>query len=639
MNNSKSDLSNLKSLISAQSALSQTGAIVRIAGPVVAASGLGGIRLYDVVYVGQMRLVGEVIRLARDVATIQVYEDTGGLRVGEPVVSSGGPFMVELGPGLLGSVFDGVQRPLPVLRQQQGDFIVRGGMALPLNRQKVWDFEPRVQVGERVSGGDIWGVVPETPHLEHRLMIPPGIEGIVEEVRPGPHPVEDIIAVVQVTSSTLGATPFEPESPLELTMIQRWPARQPRPHRGKLDPVEPLVTGQRIIDAFFPIAKGGTAIIPGGFGTGKTLLEQTLAKWADADIIVYVGCGERGNEMTDVLEEFPRLADPYTGGALMDRTILVANTSNMPVAAREASIYTGVAMAEYFRDMGYDVALMADSTSRWGEALREVSGRLEEMPGEEGYPAYLLSRLAEFYERGGRVVCLGSKEWRNEEAEERGSTDDLISPAPLPPHPSARNGSVTLVGAVSPPGGDFSEPITQNSLRVTGTFWGLDTNLARRRHFPAINWISSYSQYKLDDWFNRQVAEEWAFQRQRARALLQRETELQEIVQLVGADALAETEKGDLAIGRMLREDFLQQSAVSDDAFCSLEKTYWMLKVILTFYDHMTAALRRGVPLEQLLAPTLLDPIARMHEWPAETAAGRASDLLAQVEKFFKGYD
>jgi V/A-type H+-transporting ATPase subunit A len=392
-------------------------------------------------------------------------------------------------------------------------------------------------------------------------------------------------------------------------MLQHWPARQPRPRQNKLDPTEPLVTGQRVVDAFFPIAKGGTAIIPGGFGTGKTVLEQTFAKWADADIIVYVGCGERGNEMTDVLEEFPQLEDPYTGGALMDRTVLIANTSNMPVAAREASIYTGVAMAEYFRDMGYDVALMADSTSRWGEALREVSGRLEEMPGEEGYPAYLLSRLAEFYERGGRVTCLGQPE---------------------------RLGSVTLIGAVSPPGGDFSEPITQNSLRVTGAFWGLDTDLARRRHFPAINWVNSYSLYRLAPWFNQQVFADWTEQCQRARALLQRETELQEIVQLVGADALAETEKGDLAVGRMLREDFLQQSAIGDDAFCPLEKTYWMLKMILTFYDYMTAALERAVPLEQIMVPAVLDQIGRMREWSSETVADCARELLAQMERFFK---
>jgi V/A-type H+-transporting ATPase subunit A len=370
-----------------------------------------------------------------------------------------------------------------------------------------------------------------------------------------------------------------------------------------------LVTGQRVVDTFFPIAKGGTAIIPGGFGTGKTVLEQTFAKWADADIVIYVGCGERGNEMTEVLDEFPSLEDPHTGGALMDRTVLLANTSNMPVAAREASIYTGVTLAEYFRDMGYHAALMADSTSRWGEALREVSGRLEEMPGEEGYPAYLLSRLANFYERGGRVTCLGKE---------------------------GRVGSVTLIGAVSPPGGDFSEPMTQNSLRVTGVFWGLDTDLARRRHFPAINWTSSYSLYKLDTWFDDQVAEDWDAQSRRARALLQREAELQEIVQIVGADALAETEKGELAVGRILREDFLQQSAFSDDAFSPLEKTYWMLKVILAFHDQMAEALQRAVPLQRVLVPAVLDQMARMKEWPPELVPDRARELLARIDDAFR---
>ncbi|GAB4432800.1 MAG: V-type ATP synthase subunit A [Anaerolineae bacterium] len=609
---------------------SQTGTIIRIAGPVVVAQGLSGVCLYDVVHVGQMRLVGEVIRLATDLATIQVYEDTGGLRVGEPVVSTGGPFTVELGPGLLGSIFDGVQRPLPVLRQQQGDFIARGGIAPALDRQKKWIFEPRVQVGDRVGGGDLLGVVAETPHLKHHILVPPGLSGVIEEIYSGSYTVEQTVASLQMERETH-----------PLTLLQRWPARQPRPHRGKLDPTEPLITGQRVVDTFFPVSKGGTAIIPGGFGTGKTVLEQTLAKWADADIIVYVGCGERGNEMTDVLEEFPKLEDPYTGGALMERTILVANTSNMPVAAREASIYTGIAMAEYFRDMGYDVALLADSTSRWGEALREVSGRLEEMPGEEGYPAYLLSRLAEFYERAGRVVCLGKGPEPSRGAEEHtpsgapkggGSRGDLLSSAPLPPRSPARIGSVTLIGAVSPPGGDFSEPMTQNSLRVTGAFWGLDTDLARRRHFPAIIWINSYSQYKLNDWYNQQVAEDWAGQRQRARALLQREAELQEIVQLVGTDALAEIEKGDLAVGRLLREDFLRQSAIGDDAFCPLEKTYWLLKVILSFYDYIAEALRQGTPLEQVLAHPAVDQIGRMKEWPPDTAASRAQELLKAVD-------
>ncbi len=618
MNNSQSPISNYQSPISTRSAQAPTGVIIRVAGPVVAAQGLAGVRMYDVVYVGQMRLVGEVIRLAADLATIQVYEDTGGLRVGEPVFGSGGPFMVELGPGLLGSIFDGVQRPLPLLRRQQGDFIARGGTAPALDRARVWEFAPRVKAGERVSGGDLLGIVPETAHLEHRILVPPGVSGVIEGIQSGAYTIEQTIALIRPDSGA---------APLELTLRQRWPARQPRPHRGKFDPAEPLITGQRVIDSLFPLPKGGTAIVPGGFGTGKTVLEQTLAKWANADIIVYVGCGERGNEMTDVLEEFPRLEDPNTGGALMDRTILIANTSNMPVAAREASIYTGVAMAEYFRDMGYDVALMADSTSRWGEALREVSGRLEEMPGEEGFPAYLLSRLAEFYERAGRVVCLGSGLEQ--------SRGEQITPAPLLPRSPAQTGSVTLIGAVSPPGGDFSEPMTQNSLRVTGAFWGLDTDLARRRHFPAINWISSYSQYKLDEWFKEQVAAEWPTLRQRARALLQREAELQEIVQLVGADALAEAEKGELAVGRMLREDFLQQSAVGDDAFCPLPKTYWMLKVIMTFYDYVTEALRRAVPLPQLLSPAILDPIARMKEWPSDAAETRGRELLGQMDEIF----
>lgn len=569
-----------------------TGTVVRVAGPVVTAEGLGGVRMYDVVHVGHLRLVGEVIRLAGAQATIQIYEDTSGLRVGEPVTSSGGPFTVELGPGLLGAIFDGVQRPLPVL-YQQGDYIARGSTALALDRQQAWDFVPHLRVGERVVAGDILGVVQETPYLAHRVLVPPDVSGIVEDIGSGQYTVEQTIAVVRADTQVH-----------QVTLVQRWPARQPRPHGGKLDPTEPLITGQRVVDAFFPIAKGGTAIIPGGFGTGKTVLEQTFAKWANAQVVIYVGCGERGNEMTEVLEEFPRLADPHTGGVLMQRTVLIANTSNMPVAAREASIYTGVTMAEYFRDMGYDVALLADSTSRWGEALREVAGRLEEMPGEEGYPAYLLSRLADFYERGGHVVCAGS---------------------------DRRVGSVTLIGTVSPPGGDFSEPMTQNSLRMTGTFWGLDTDLARRRHFPAINWSSSYSLYKLAAWFDRQVDTDWSAQIQRARALLQRETELQDIVQLVGTDALADTERGELALGRLLREDFLQQSALSNDAFCPLQKTYWMLKVILTFADHMAAALQRAVPLERILGAAVLDQIARMKAWPPEATPNRARELLAHM--------
>ena len=601
----------------------ESGTIVRIAGPVVAARGLPDVHIYDVVFVGKMGLVGEVIRLADDLATIQVYEDTGGLRVGEPVTSSGGPFAVELGPGLLGSIFDGVQRPLPILREQQGDFIERGGSALALDRQKVWEFEPRLKVGDYVSGGAILGVVPETPQLAHCVLVPPHVRGVIQEIRGGQFTVEQTVAVVTAAETHWSVSEAKSAAnsvnnhfshlksgePVELSLMQRWPARQPRPYVDKLNPDEPLITGQRIIDALFPLPKGGTAIIPGGFGTGKTVLEQTFAKWADADIIVYVGCGERGNEMTDVLEEFPKLEDPHTGAPLMDRTILIANTSNMPVAAREASIYTGVTIAEYFRDMGYDVALMADSTSRWGEALREISGRLEEMPGEEGFPAYLLSRLADFYERGGRVSCTGGHQ---------------------------EVGSVTLIGAVSPPGGDFSEPMTQNSLRVTGAFWGLDTDLARRRHFPAINWTTSYSLYKLDTWFEKNVAEDWPAQIKRVRTLLQREGELQEIVQLVGADALAESEKGELAVGRILREDFLQQSAFGEDAFCPPEKTYWLLKIILTFYTRVTEALSQAVPLEQALAPEILDQIARIWEWSPDAVDKRGQNLLTQIEETFR---
>ncbi|MBI2822475.1 MAG: V-type ATP synthase subunit A [Acidobacteria bacterium] len=471
------------------------------------------------------------------------------------------------------------------------------GTAPALDCNRLWDFQPRVCAGDRVCGGDLLGVVQETPHLQHRILVPPLASGIVEKVEAGRLTVHRTAAVVR-----------EGERLHHLSLSQRWPARQPRPHAGKLEPVEPLVTGQRIIDSFFPIAKGGVAVVPGGFGTGKTVLEQTLARWADADIVVYVGCGERGNEMTEVLEEFPRLQDPRTGGALMDRTVLVANTSNMPVAAREASIYTAITIAEYFRDMGYDVALMADSTSRWGEALREISARLEEMPGEEGYPAYLLSRLGEFYGRAGRVRCSASRQ---------------------------RNGSVTLIGTVSPSGGDFSEPMTQNSLRVTGAFWGLDISLARRRHFPAIHWTSSYSLYALGEWFDRQVAPDWSAQVNRARALLQREKELQEIAQLIGAESLAETDKETLAAGRILREDFLQQSAYDQDAFCSPEKSYWMLKLALAFHDRAARALQHGFPLQRVLVPEITSGLACMKEWPASELPVRAGALLEQMDAAF----
>lgn len=570
------------------------GAISRITGPVVLAKGMTGAKMYDVVHVGEQGLIGEIIRLEEDTAVIQVYEDTNGLRVGEEVTSTENPLIVELGPGLLGSIVDGIQRPLTRIREQYGAFIVKGVSVAPLAREKKWHFVPRVKKGSEVKAGDIVGVVMETEHLEHRIMVPLNIEGRVEKVvAEGEYTVEDVVATL--------------EGGAEIGLMQEWPARISRPYQRKLDPELPLITGQRIFDTFFPIPKGGSAIIPGGFGTGKTVTEQTLAKWADADIIVYVGCGERGNEMTEVLTEFPKLMDPRTDSPLMDRTVLVVNTSNMPVAAREASIYTGITIAEYYRDMGYDVAMMADSTSRWGEALREVSGRLEEMPGEEGYPAYLATRLASFYERTGRTVCLGR--------------DDRV-------------GSVTVVGAVSPPGGDFSEPMTQNSLRITGAFWALDTSLAHRRHFPAINWIKSYSLYldMIQGYYIENLFPDAGELRKKAMFLLQKESELQEIVQLVGPDALPESEKAILDVTRMIREDFLQQFAFHEvDSFCPLEKQYWMLKTILTFYDSTVEALGRGVTLNQIIALPFKEEISRLKEIPIEQATESIKDLINRI--------
>jgi V/A-type H+/Na+-transporting ATPase subunit A len=544
-----------------------SGMIIRVAGPVVVAQGLVGVQMYEVMHVGAMGLIGEVIRLEGDRATIQVYEDTSGLRVGDPVQATGAPLQIELGPGLLGSIFDGVQRPLPRLRDQAGDFIARGITTPAIDRSKKWGFTPTVRAGDHVGPGDILGTVAETSRLLHRILVPPTLGGVVEEIRAGMFTVDETIGTIRATG--------DHHAPVPLRLTQRWAMRRGRPYARKLDPDTPLLTGQRVIDSFFPVTKGGAAIIPGGFGSGKTVAEQTLAKWADADIVIYVGCGERGNEMTEVLAEFPRLTDARTNEPLMRRTILIANTSNMPVAAREASIYTGITLAEYYRDMGYDVAMMADSTSRWGEALREVSGRLEEMPGEEGYPAYLATRLAEFYERAGRVVALGKDE---------------------------RVGSVTVVGAVSPPGGDFSEPMTQNSLRVAGAFWGLDTGLARRRHFPAINWITSYSLYDLRKWFVENVATDWEAQTGEAMALLQAEAKLMEIVQLVGSDALPEDQKALLQVARMLREDYLQQFAFHEiDGFCPPKKQYWMLRTILTFHHELARALKRTTSLDRII--------------------------------------
>jgi V/A-type H+/Na+-transporting ATPase subunit A len=545
--------------------------------------------MYDVAYVGGLRLIGEIIRLEGEQAVVQVYEDTSGLEIGEKVTCTGRPLLLELGPGLLTSIYDGVQRRLPDLAED-GDFITRGTVSDALDHERKWEFVPAVEAGTVVEAGDVLGYVEETEAIRHLVMVPPGEGGRIAEVRGGSHAVTETVVVT--------------EEGAEFAMAQKWPARQARPVAAKLDPEVPFITGTRTLDTFFPVAQGGYSIIPGGFGTGKTVTEQTLAKWAKADVVIYVGCGERGNEMTEVLTEFPELEDTRTGLPLMKRTILVANTSNMPVAAREASIYTGITMAEYYRDMGYDVAMMADSTSRWGEALREVSGRLEEMPGEEGYPAYLATRLADFYERCGRAVCLGGE---------------------------GRTGSITVVGAVSPPGGDFSEPMTQNSLRIAGAFWALDTSLAHRRHFPAISWMRSYSLYldRMEEWYSENVALDWKQIREKAMMILQKEAELQEIVQLVGPDALPEFARSVLEVARMIREDYLQQFAFSDvDAFCEPAKQYAMLKVIVTYYDALQEVLVKGVSLKEALELPFRPQVARMKDIPNE----EATDKLATLE-------
>ena len=582
------------------------GRIIRVTGPLVVADGMKGSKMYEVVRVGEMGLIGEIIRLEGDRAVIQVYEETAGIRPGEPVEGTGASLSVELGPGLLTAMYDGIQRPLEVLRELSGDFIARGLTAPALPRDKKWHFTPKVKVGDRVVGGDILGVVPETSIIEHRILVPPWVEGeIVEIAEEGDYTIEEVIAKVKKPDGSIE----------ELKMYHRWPVRVKRPYKTKLPPEVPLITGQRTIDTFFSQAKGGTAAIPGPFGSGKTVTQHQLAKWSDAQVVVYIGCGERGNEMTDVLEEFPKLKDPKTGKPLMERTVLIANTSNMPVAAREASIYTGITIAEYFRDMGYDVALMADSTSRWAEALREISGRLEEMPGEEGYPAYLASKIAEFYERAGRVVTLGSDE---------------------------RVGSVSVIGAVSPPGGDFSEPVVQNTLRVVKVFWALDADLARRRHFPAINWLRSYSLYidAIQDWWHENVDPEWRKMRDQAMALLQKEAELQEIVRIVGPDALPEREKAVLIVTRMLREDFLQQDAFDEvDTYCPPKKQVTMMRVILNFYEKTMEAVDRGVPVDEIAKLPVREKIGRMKFEPEiEKVAALIDETNAQFEELFKKY-
>ncbi len=537
-----------------------TAIVSRISGPVVVATDIEQAQMYDVVRIGELGLLGEIIRLEGNKATIQVYEDTTGLRPGEKIVNTRRPLSIQLGPGLLKSIYDGIQRPLDILRQESGDFISRGKIIPALDQHKKWEFVPIKKKGEDVSQGEIIGEVQETPLIRHKIVTPYGIHGQLSEITEGNFTVSENVAQIKTNSAII-----------DVGLSNWWMVRKPRPVLSKLPPESPLLTGQRVLDTFFPIAKGGTAAIPGPFGSGKTVTQQQLAKWADSNIIVYVGCGERGNEMTEILTTFPELEDPKSKRPLMERTILVANTSNMPVAAREASIYTGITMGEYYRDMGYDVALMADSTSRWAEALREISGRLEEMPGEEGYPAYLGSRLAEFYERGGKAVVIS---------------------------PEERVGSLTLVGAVSPPGGDFSEPVSQNTLRVTRVFWALDANLASRRHFPSINWLTSYSLYAddMNDWYKNNISSDWIKRRQEALEILQRESELQEIVQLIGYDALPEPEKGILDTARSIREDFLQQSAYDEvDTYSSIKKQYMMLSIILEFGKLEAEAIKKGI--------------------------------------------
>ena len=574
------------------------GSVVKISGPTVTARGLEAASLYELVAVGQEGLAGEGIRILGGLATIQVYEDTDGLSLGEPVVASGAPLAVELGPGLLGQTFDGVERPLQALASLSGDFIRRGFAHPALDREKRWRFEPLVRPGEELGEGRALGEVRETGSLLHRILVPPGTRGRVAEVKSGEHRVTDEVVIL--------------EGGQRLTMLQRWPVRHRRPYKRRLTPELPFLTGQRILDCFFPIAVGGTAIIPGGFGTGKTVLEQTLAKFAAADVIVYVGCGERGNEMTEVLAGFPLLEDPRTGAPLMDRTVLVVNTSNMPVAAREASIYTGITIAEYFRDMGCQVALMADSTSRWAEALREISSRLEEMPGEEGFPTYLATRLATFYERAGRVVPLSG----------------------------VGEGAVTIVGAVSPPGGDFSEPVTQASLRISGALWALSTDLAYRRHFPAIDWVQSFSLYseRVHGWFEREVGKEWTSLLEEAMRLLQKERELQEIVQLVGLDAVQDQERVVIESARLLREGFLRQSAVHEvDAACPPRKAFLMLSLLLHYSQRCVQALEGGASLKEILASGLEEPLLRLGEVPPAAIEAESAALQSRIDSSLTG--
>ncbi|MBN1039448.1 MULTISPECIES: V-type ATP synthase subunit A [unclassified Clostridium] len=580
----------------------KTGKIIKVSGPLVVAEGMDEANIYDVCKVGEKGLIGEIIEMRGDKASIQVYEETSGIGPGDPVVTTGEPLSVELGPGLIESMFDGIQRPLDAFMEAaKSSFLTRGVSVPSLNRKKKWDFKPTAKVGDEVKSGTVIGKVQETPVVEQRIMIPIGIEGKIKEIKAGSFTVTETIAIVETEKGDR-----------EVQLMQKWPVRKGRPYSAKINPVEPMLTGQRVIDTFFPVAKGGAAAIPGPFGAGKTVTQHQIAKWGDAEIVVYVGCGERGNEMTDVVNEFPELIDPKTGESLMKRTVLIANTSNMPVAAREASIYTGITIAEYFRDMGYAVSIMADSTSRWAEALREMSGRLEEMPGDEGYPAYLGSRLADYYERAGKVECLGN---------------------------DGRIGSITAIGAVSPPGGDISEPVSQSTLRIVKVFWGLDAQLAYQRHFPTINWLTSYSLYAdtIDKWMNGNVAENWGALRLEAMTILQDEAQLQEIVRLVGIDALSEKDRLKLDVSKSIREDYLQQNGFHEiDTYTSLKKQYKMLSLILGYRKEAERALEAGVYLNDILAmEDLKDRIARskyIHEDDLDKIDQIAVDLKNAID-------
>lgn len=574
------------------------GKIIKVSGPLVVAMDMDEANVYDVVKVGEKGLIGEIIEMRDDRASIQVYEETAGIGPGDPVVTTGEPLSVELGPGLIEGMFDGIQRPLDEFMKAAGSSFLTKGVSVPsLNREKKWEFQPTVAVGEKVSQGDVIGTVQETAVVVHKIMVPYGVEGTVKEIKEGEFTVEEVVAIITTEKGER-----------ELTLMQKWPVRRGRPFAKKLNPVEPMVTGQRVIDTFFPVTKGGAAAVPGPFGAGKTVVQHQIAKWGDAEIVVYVGCGERGNEMTDVLNEFPELKDPRTGESLMKRTVLIANTSNMPVAAREASIYTGITIAEYFRDMGYSVSIMADSTSRWAEALREMSGRLEEMPGDEGYPAYLGSRLADYYERAGKVVCLGK---------------------------DGREGAVTAIGAVSPPGGDISEPVTQSTLRIVKVFWGLDSQLAYRRHFPSINWMTSYSLYleKIGQWINENGSPDWTRLTTQAMTLLQEEDKLQEIVRLVGIDALSEEDRLKLEAAKSIREDYLQQNAFHEvDTYASLEKQYKMLRLVLAFYDFGKKALKSGVYLDKILKLEIREKIARS-KYISEDNKNEIDNIYTELEE------